>query len=74
MLSFRLLLLLLLLLLLDLLAKFRPRTMNNLAQSEMCRNSSGMVDELIEGTTKYESSAYLSKASPVCNAQMQMRR
>ena len=39
-----------------------------LAQSEMCWNSSGIVDELIEGTTKYESSAYFSKTLPVCNA------
>ena len=38
------------------------------SQSEMCRNSSGLVDEFIEGTIRYESSAYLSKALPVCRA------
>ena len=36
-----------------------------IGQYEMCRNSIDMVDELMEGTTKYESSAYLSKALPV---------
>ena len=38
-----------------------------LAQFDTCSSSSLVVDELKEGTIKYESSAYLSKELPICN-------
>ena len=37
------------------------------AHLAMCSNSSAIVEELTDGTIRYESSAYLSKELPLCS-------